>query len=106
MRNQNRRAQKTDPVVEQSQEEQWRRADEEARKGLPPGVKLVRTLDSRAEATARGRMLYLSPAALGSDWVTLERSTGLFRSLSNAGGRFIPLLWDSAGIACHHESAL
>jgi len=29
---------------EQNQEEQWRRADEEVRKTLPPGVKLVRTL--------------------------------------------------------------
>jgi hypothetical protein len=34
----------------------------------------------------------LSPAALGSDWVGLERSTGLFRDPANAGRRFIPLL--------------
>ena len=38
----------------------------------------------------------LSPAALGSDWVGLERSTGgrgnlPFRDPSNAGRRFIPL---------------
>lgn len=37
-------------------------------------------------------MLCLSPAALGSDWVGLERSTALFRDPSNAGRRFIPLL--------------
>ena len=37
-------------------------------------------------------MLCLSPAALGSDWVGLERSTVLFRDPSNAGRRFIPLL--------------
>jgi hypothetical protein len=36
--------------------------------------------------------LCLSPAALGSDWVALERSTGLFREPANAGRRFIPLL--------------
>ena len=34
----------------------------------------------------------LSPAALRSDWVGLERSIGLFRDPSNAGHRFIPLL--------------
>jgi len=34
--------------------------------------------------------LCLSPAALGSDWVGLERSTGLFREPANAGRRFIP----------------
>jgi hypothetical protein len=33
-----------DLMPEQKQEEQWRRADKEARKRLPPGVKLVRTL--------------------------------------------------------------
>ncbi|MBI2929375.1 MAG: toll/interleukin-1 receptor domain-containing protein [Verrucomicrobia bacterium] len=37
-------------------------------------------------------MLCLSPAALGSDWVGLERSTVLFRDPANAGRRFIPLL--------------
>jgi WD40 repeat protein/class 3 adenylate cyclase/GTPase SAR1 family protein len=31
-------------MPEQNQEEQWRRADEEVRKNLPPGVRLVRTL--------------------------------------------------------------
>lgn len=31
-------------MAEQSQEERWRWADEEVRKRLPPGVKLVRTL--------------------------------------------------------------
>jgi hypothetical protein len=36
--------------------------------------------------------LCLSPAALGSDWVGLERSTVLFRDPANAGRRFIPLL--------------
>jgi GTPase SAR1 family protein len=37
-------------------------------------------------------VLCLSAAALGSDWVMLERSTVLFRDPANAGRRFIPLL--------------
>ncbi len=41
---------------------------------------------------ARVQVLCLSPAALGSEWVTLERSTVLFRDPSNAGRRFVPLL--------------
>jgi len=46
----------------------------------------------RGLATSRTLVLCLSPAALGSDWVTLERSTVLFRDPSNADRRFIPLL--------------
>lgn len=46
----------------------------------------------RGLETARVQVLCLSPAALGSDWVTLERSTVLFRDPTNAGRRFIPLL--------------
>ncbi len=41
---------------------------------------------------ARVQVLCLSPTALESDWVTLERSTVLFRDPTNAGRRFIPLL--------------
>src|ERR1035441_2060764 len=41
---------------------------------------------------ARTLVLCLSPTALGSDWVRLERSTVLFRDPANAGRRFIPLL--------------
>ncbi|MBK8256903.1 MAG: TIR domain-containing protein [Polyangiaceae bacterium] len=41
---------------------------------------------------ARVQVLCLSPAALGSDWVALERSTVLFRDPSNKGRRFVPLL--------------
>jgi len=37
-------------------------------------------------------LLCLSPHALGSDWVTLERSTALFRDPANKHRRFIPLL--------------
>src|SRR5688572_18213495 len=42
--------------------------------------------------TARAQVLCLSPAALGSEWVTLERSSVLFRDPTNSGRRFIPLL--------------
>ena len=38
------------------------------------------------------QVLCLSPAALGSKWVELERSTVLFRDPSNSGRRFVPLL--------------
>jgi len=31
-------------MPEQNQEDQWRQADKEVRKNLPPGVKLIRTL--------------------------------------------------------------
>ncbi len=46
----------------------------------------------RGLEAARVQVLCLSLAALGSDWVTLERSTVLFRDPTNAGRRFIPLL--------------
>src|SRR6266852_4823324 len=35
---------------------------------------------------------FISPDALGSGWVGLERSTVLFRDPGNVGRRFIPLL--------------
>ena len=41
---------------------------------------------------ARVQVLCLSQAALDSEWVTLERSTVLFRDPTNKGRRFIPLL--------------
>lgn len=49
-------------------------------------------------AASRTQVLCLSPAALGSDWVTLERSTVLFRDPTNAGRRFIPLLLADCGL--------
>jgi len=42
--------------------------------------------------STRVQVLCLSPAALGSDWVSLERSTVLFRDPTNKSRRFIPLL--------------
>ncbi len=41
---------------------------------------------------SRVLLLCLSPAALASDWVALERSTAIHRDPANAGRRFIPLL--------------
>src|SRR4051794_14898518 len=58
---------------------------------LKPGDDIYLAIERGLEA-ARAQVLCLSPAALGSDWVTLERSTVLFRDPTNAGRRFIPLL--------------
>jgi WD40 repeat protein len=58
---------------------------------IKPGDDIYLAIERGLEA-ARVQVLCLSPAALGSDWVTLERSTVLFRDPSNAGRRFIPLL--------------
>jgi len=58
---------------------------------IKPGDDIYLAIEGGLE-TARAQVLCLSPAALGSDWVTLERSTVLFRDPNNAGRRFIPLL--------------
>lgn len=41
---------------------------------------------------SRVLVLCLSPKALASGWVALERSTAIHRDPANAGRRFIPLL--------------
>lgn len=58
---------------------------------LKPGDDIYLAIERGLEA-ARAQVLCLSPAALGSEWVALERSTVLFRDPTNAGRRFIPLL--------------
>lgn len=58
---------------------------------IKPGEDIYLAIEHGLEA-ARAQVLCLSPAALGSEWVTLERSTVLFRDPTNAGRRFIPLL--------------
>lgn len=58
---------------------------------IKPGDDIYLAIERGLEA-ARSLVLCLSPAALGSDWVTLERSTVLFRDPTNAGRRFLPLL--------------
>jgi hypothetical protein len=58
---------------------------------IQPGDDIYLAIERGLEVS-RTLVLCLSPAALGSDWVGLERSTVLFRDPSNAGRRFIPLL--------------
>ena len=48
----------------------------------------------RGLTAARVQVLCLSPAALGSDWVTLERSTVLSRQPTNEGNPFLNLLFE------------
>ena len=58
---------------------------------IQPGHDIYLTIERGLDAS-RTLVLCLSPAALGSDWVGLERSTALLRDPANAGRRFIPLL--------------
>jgi WD40 repeat protein len=58
---------------------------------IKPGDDIYLTIESGLEVS-RVQVLCLSPAALGSDWVALERSTVLFRDPTNVGRRFVPLL--------------
>jgi TIR domain-containing protein len=58
---------------------------------IRPGDDIYLAIERGLEA-ASVQVLCLSPAALGSDWVTLERSTVLSRDPANSGRRFIPLL--------------
>jgi hypothetical protein len=46
----------------------------------------------RGLEASRTLILCISPAALGSKWVTLERNTVLFRDPTNTARRFIPVL--------------
>src|SRR3954451_9414602 len=70
---------------------------------LKPGDDIYLSIERGLEA-ARAQVLCLSSAALGSEWVTLERSTVLFRDPTNADRRFFPLLL--ADCRSETESAL
>lgn len=48
--------------------------------------------------SARVQVLCLSPAAISSDWVTLERSTVPFRDPANKDRRFVPLLLEECDL--------
>jgi hypothetical protein len=56
-----------------------------------PGDDIYLSVERGLEAS-RTMVLCLSSAALDSEWVSLERSTVLFRQPCNASRRFIPLL--------------
>jgi WD40 repeat protein/RNase P subunit RPR2 len=58
---------------------------------IKPGDDIYLAIEHGLEA-ARVQVLVLSPSALGSEWVALERSTVLFRDPTNKGRRFVPLL--------------
>nr|VFJ91104.1 MAG: TIR domain-containing protein [Candidatus Kentron sp. LFY] len=58
---------------------------------IGPGDDIYLAIERGLEA-ARVQILCLSPAALGSDWVTLERNTVIFRDPANKHRRFVPLL--------------
>jgi len=58
---------------------------------IKPGDDIYLAIERGLEA-ARVQVLCLSPEALGSAWVSLERSTVLFRDPANADRRFVPLL--------------
>jgi hypothetical protein len=63
---------------------------------IQPGEDIYLAIERGLEAS-RALVLCLSPAALGSDWVGVERGTVgrgnlPFRDPANAGRRFIPLL--------------
>jgi hypothetical protein len=58
---------------------------------IKPGDDIYLAIERGLEA-ARVQVLCLSPEALGSEWVALERSTVLCRDPTNKGRRFVPLL--------------
>jgi hypothetical protein len=64
---------------------------------IKPGDDIYLAIERGLEA-ARVQVLCLSPEALGSECVALERSTVLFRDPTNAGRRFVPLLLDDCDL--------
>ncbi len=58
---------------------------------IKPGDDIYLSVE-RGLDTSRVLVLCLSPAALGSGWVDLERSTVLFRDPTNHARRFVPVL--------------
>lgn len=58
---------------------------------IAPGESIPLAIEHGLEQS-RTLVLFLSPAALGSNWVSLERSTALFRDPTNTQRRFLPVL--------------
>lgn len=61
---------------------------------IRPGDNIFLAIERGLEA-ARVQVLCLSRAALGADWVNLERSTAMFRDPDNTNRRFVPLLLEN-----------
>ena len=62
---------------------------------IRPGDDIYLAIERGLEA-ARVQVLCLSPAALESDWVALERSTVLFRDPANAAAASSRSCWPTA----------
>lgn len=64
---------------------------------IQPGDDIYMAIEQGIEAS-RALVLCMSPAAFGSDWVGLERSTVVFRDPANRDRRFIPVLLSDCNI--------
>jgi hypothetical protein len=64
---------------------------------IKPGDSIVSKIERGLEQS-RVLVLAMSEGAFGSDWVSLERTTALFRDPSNVRRRFVPLRLDDAEI--------
>ncbi|HKH45087.1 MAG TPA: TIR domain-containing protein [Thermoanaerobaculia bacterium] len=64
---------------------------------IAPGEDIYLAIERGLE-TARTLVLFLSPAALASDWLHLERGTALFRDPVNAERRFLPVLLEDCDL--------
>jgi hypothetical protein len=64
---------------------------------IEPGDNIILKIEAGLESS-RALVLCMSAAALGSDWVSLERTTALFRDPSNRRRRFVPLLLEDCEV--------
>ena len=71
--------------------------------GHPAGDIIGLKVDEGLEQS-RVLLLCISPAALASGWVALERSTAVHRDPSNAGRRFIPQMASNASATAMSKS--
>ena len=64
---------------------------------IAPGADIYLAIERGLE-TSRILILFLSPSALGSDWVHLERGAALFRDPVNSEQRFLPVLLEDCDL--------